>query len=496
VADDVKIRVEIDKQTLGQTQAQIKDLRVRLKEMIPGSSEFVATNAQLQVMTSELRKVTQGGFSFREEVRGMRQEARMFRFALMELMQGAEGVAISIGAIAGVSKQTQEELKGISKELTTALNAGLGLSFAMSMLGDGAKKLAGPVGILVGGITMLGMVFADAEEKARKFNETRLKVSETLLDLQYKTGQLLAGTYRIAIIDQLNSFAQALKVVGKDIDYYNAQALGYWTTLSKLQEFDKKIADDKLKTEKEKKKLHDDELAYWDKLLQYQVKYQTIGAGEAKPGVTTVPTKGRVPMVPPLQGPDYVRAQQTLMAVVPKNYAFELEAVSSAFQNIGTMIQVNFIEKMIQSTNVFEQFTGAVLAGLEQFAAKMASMAAISGIMSLLFPGMGSFSAIFSKLTGFAGGGVIPEPVFGVGKSGRAYTFAEYGPERIMPISQVNNYMTRNDYTNVPERISPVLSGGNSDISIRVADTRIKNGDIYLSWSVARTNYRKRGGNT
>jgi hypothetical protein len=32
-----------------------------------------------------------------------------------------------------------------------------------------------------------------------------------------------------------------------------------------------------------------------------------------------------------------------------------------------------------------------------------------------------------------AGGGVISEPVFGVGASGRTYSFAENGPERVLP---------------------------------------------------------------
>ncbi len=42
-------------------------------------------------------------------------------------------------------------------------------------------------------------------------------------------------------------------------------------------------------------------------------------------------------------------------------------------------------------------------------------------------------SAAYSGLTtGFASGGIIPEPVFGIGASGRHYTFAENGPERIL----------------------------------------------------------------
>ena len=35
---------------------------------------------------------------------------------------------------------------------------------------------------------------------------------------------------------------------------------------------------------------------------------------------------------------------------------------------------------------------------------------------------------------GFAGGGVIPEPVIGFGtRTGGAYTFAEHGPETVVP---------------------------------------------------------------
>lgn len=38
----------------------------------------------------------------------------------------------------------------------------------------------------------------------------------------------------------------------------------------------------------------------------------------------------------------------------------------------------------------------------------------------------------------YGNGGIIPEPVFGVGRSGRKYAFAERGPERVIPASAAN----------------------------------------------------------
>jgi hypothetical protein len=41
--------------------------------------------------------------------------------------------------------------------------------------------------------------------------------------------------------------------------------------------------------------------------------------------------------------------------------------------------------------------------------------------------------AAYANALGFANGGVINEPIWGVGKSGRQYTFGENGPETIVP---------------------------------------------------------------
>ncbi len=74
-----------------------------------------------------------------------------------------------------------------------------------------------------------------------------------------------------------------------------------------------------------------------------------------------------------------------------------------------------------------------MLSQLAAVAAKAGSGALIAGLLSFI-PGVGGFVELFKSITGFAGGGIIPEPVLGVGlRSGTGYTFGERGPEYVMP---------------------------------------------------------------
>jgi hypothetical protein len=478
MADDaVKIRVELDKQTLGQTQEQIKSLRVALKDMVPGTPEFAETNAQIQSMNTRLGELTGRGETFKQSVQGMRQEARLFRFALMELMQGAEGMAVSIGALTGASQDSQKAMKAFASEATAALSAGLGMSFALQMMGAGAA--AGPVGIAIGGITLLGEVVGALNDRLMKADATALELTHSLglvsnaaylAQLKIEAGRLKENITAAATPSWISSIHTGLGLdfllgnweakstvtnIQEATNAYNAQMLKIKNVEADMAKDEKKRQDDKLKAEKE----------YWEyvneKLLDYTLKYQAFGGGEAKPGVTTLKT-GPIPILPVPNTPEMQRANQTLAAGVPtdmKKYAVELEVVSSAFQNIGNMIQINFIEKMIQSKNVFEQFTGAVISGLEQFAAKMAVMAAIAAIMSIITGGSFSKMAGVIGMTGFAKG-TIPT-AGGEGMEGR---------------------------------IQPILRGGGMALQIVPGELKVKGSDLYYSVRMEKINYGRRGG--
>ena len=89
-----------------------------------------------------------------------------------------------------------------------------------------------------------------------------------------------------------------------------------------------------------------------------------------------------------------------------------------------------FTAAFSQGENALESFKNAFLRILSQLAVKAATF----GILSAIFPGasIGFGSFMFGK--GFAEGGVIPEPIVGVGlNSGQGYTFGEEGPETVIP---------------------------------------------------------------
>jgi cell wall-associated NlpC family hydrolase len=74
------------------------------------------------------------------------------------------------------------------------------------------------------------------------------------------------------------------------------------------------------------------------------------------------------------------------------------------------------------------------------------------------FPGYTASSASMWKAFGFAKGGVINEPIFGVGRSGQAYTFGEHGKETVTPGTGGGN--TYNITVNVTPMSSPRDVGG------------------------------------
>jgi len=96
-------------------------------------------------------------------------------------------------------------------------------------------------------------------------------------------------------------------------------------------------------------------------------------------------------------------------------------------QGAGILANAN---KQVQIGNVADPNNKIARSVAEKYEANR--MAWIQGGMVGQAPQMGD-------LRNFAGGGLITEPVFGIGASGQRYAFAENGAERIMPVGQSNN---------------------------------------------------------
>lgn len=130
---------------------------------------------------------------------------------------------------------------------------------------------------------------------------------------------------------------------------------------------------------------------------------------------------------------------------LPAEYAHAQEVVVELNQGIITMgntlsnsLAQGFIKGFQKGESVLGAFTEAILTSMANIAAQQAAAAGVAGLLSLI-PGVGSFGSIFSALGGlfkFAGGGVISEPVYGVGaKSKRGYLIGESGPEMVSPLN-------------------------------------------------------------
>ncbi len=105
--------------------------------------------------------------------------------------------------------------------------------------------------------------------------------------------------------------------------------------------------------------------------------------------------------------------------------------LTSGINSVGAAISTQIVDKLGQANSVLQIFIQGLATAAASLAANLATTALIAVIGSAV--GLGPFAAIFGKLMHFDQGGLIPEPVAGIGlRSGRPYSFAERGPEYVV----------------------------------------------------------------
>jgi hypothetical protein len=121
--------------------------------------------------------------------------------------------------------------------------------------------------------------------------------------------------------------------------------------------------------------------------------------------------------------------------------------------------------KVLQDTNImskaFAGFANAALQAIEQILAKWAILNIFSFIGGL--PGVNLFSML-----GLAEGGVINEPIAGVGASGTRYLLGEKESELVIPLSKLGNI--NNIGNNAPTKINVTVGG----------EFKVKGNDLYV----------------
>jgi uncharacterized protein YukE len=121
-----------------------------------------------------------------------------------------------------------------------------------------------------------------------------------------------------------------------------------------------------------------------------------------------------------------------------------------------------------------KSFAEAFNEALTQMIQKLAEFAIYAGILSIIFPSGGNFLTYFKNISGLsslatkteadtqsANGGMLTEPIFGVGRSGRTYSFVEDGkPEYVMSNRQLmNGFGARNPMQKIEVTVKGVAKG-------------------------------------
>jgi len=198
MADDgLKIRIETENVSRSVLQDYIRDQKKLRDQVAINSAEFKTYSANVaaaqnilhesaQESLSDNGKMKESYFKLGEEIRGnykqtireARQEARMSRFVLLELMHGFDGVSTAIEGFAGATEHGKSSLGEFASSAKEGLNAGLGIKFALDLAGPAFEAFAGPVGIAVGAITFLGGEISAMNKDMQELSEKRLKELE------------------------------------------------------------------------------------------------------------------------------------------------------------------------------------------------------------------------------------------------------------------------------------------------------------------------------
>src|SRR5258706_1680251 len=491
--------------------------------------------------------------------RESRQEARLFRFAIMESMHAFDGLATSVGALTGATEAGRKQFKSFTDAAQEGANTGLGLAFAMKAIGEGAEKFALPVSTVVGGVTVLGSAVVKLNEAMKEQEEQFKKNELEIVSLKDKYEELLHELHIINdtqviddmgdSIDRLTKRAKELNNIVPSIDIFktllsgapqfkfeavpknekerledairvneaikklgeqrlkdskdNAEQASHFLEEVDRQNSEEDKAREKARKEQEKEaKDHDKEVAEsvkfmydlesmftkdgMQKLLRDENKSYKERAEQLRAFMRDIPEQWKTfydelqkldkdhvekrneilygvkgvkapPEIKPLK--DMFDQSKMLQQVLKEN-AVLIEPLAGAFQNLGNAVERDWIDRIVGSTSVFQRFVGDVLDGLQRIIAKLVAMQIFKGILSFI-PGLGAIAGALSA-NFFASGGIINEPVVGMGmKTGGAYVLGESGAERVSPLTSF---------------------GGNSETTHRIVGvSRISGRDILTS---------------
>lgn len=155
--------------------------------------------------------------------------------------------------------------------------------------------------------------------------------------------------------------------------------------------------------------------------------------------------------------------QQALAAMTTETLGTFENAGLGALNTLTNAIDSGFLQKWRdvfgEANSLMEQFFQAFAQQLEQLAVRWAVFQVLSLISG--FGGIASALGTAGGFTKLADGGIINEPVQGVGASGKGYIVGEAGAEAIIPLSKLNKYTQPNVDSSTSKRLAGIEAAMN-----------------------------------
>ena len=467
--DEIRIRVDVETATLGQLRDALKGVRTEMNTA--SRSDIPELRREANSYAQQIKTLSGTHSELAQTIRSSRQEARLFRFAITELIAGVDGMVNAFTGLTGASDTAQKAVRDYAGAVKDAVGAGIGLKFGLDAINVPG---AGPIALAAAGFTFLGDIIKNMRlemeaaakastsllgkmipgmnwqdlEAQREAAQARLSVAQggvtSLEALRKKQGDIVflatGGPGRLKAAHQevlnaqaaLNLITEAEKAITDDPraavnyieDQYKAgamdepeyvrelQLVASWASAKAQtrleQDIQNRIKDLSDKRNKERDQYNAARLKYFEKYSADQIAADYQSPGAMKP-TPNLPQMG-VPSgsLAPIQ--TYTDTQ----IAAAKAFANGLNA---AFTGVGQSITQNLLKPLSDAHSLAQIFIRDLLQGLAQALERLLIMEAIKGALSLVPGGAGAFATIFSSA---GGGGLAPRTasLFGGGGGG------------------------------------------------------------------------------
>ena len=478
--------------TIKEYNKSLRDLRASSKIGSQGLLDLKEVQTQVADATAGSQgKMMRSYFKTGEELRRFYREQMVGNRTMREATQtvgvfgtmlGGEGLGKVVGTAIGGFQQMEFATNALG--ISAVAGGGKFASFGQTLLG-----MAGPLSAAAAGFVLLGLAIGESKKVTEELNAAVLEYRKSLVDLGKinKQQQVDDLTRRINVLAQtpdsgpgvLSRFLGPAKIQEEQLGKFFRREAEINKLKKERADLEKTITDEAKKQTDEADKQWDLEFKRMAEMAPFaRMEFETPGTGIGAalgnvPGVVSgqKPVKGTVEGMkigPPAEVGKKIRTEvdMTFKEMLTATGAFE-DAFSSSMNTVGGMIGNTvggaFANMFGGARTLLGGFVGAFTSAL----ANMAAQVVASGILNLIFPGLGT--VVTAAGSAMAGGGPV--------SSGRPYLVGERGPELFVP-NRGGQIMSNAK--------SARFSGGRMGMEPIVLETRIRGNDLVLVQAKAR----------